>query len=571
MLRALDSLRSRLTDPSNSNVIFVFTHFTSFKGSSSEVESHLRAYRQTIREYSRFPTPTILVVAENKPKGLPIENGYYQLPNREYYPLNLLNAISKVTQGCDDPIGTLVIRSAFRDPESLNNNPSHVSFPMIDPNHPDVLKYHQRLLLLNFNVNETQISRQLEESFKRLPSSLVTKFPSVLPELQTFFNMKYITNISQLPTEPERVVELLSQLRHNEAISFLLQDAFNLTSPPFPHDIVVGQGYDIFNDSYLSHSSPIIIGDFTHSEIGYKLPANLILTELSETTNIRETFENKAQYIGKLLKDWDIVGKIPPAQFNGSIRPGFNLKPEKNTHTLNFSFTHTLRTFELSLPSHFTLSPSFIQAVQKLPPLNQHNATSIFAWKQFFSDYGTHIVQSVYGGGFIEGRLNLPKNATPEEMEWGLKYLDDLQFRINRNRSERILSRFFFHGGNYVQEDDEGGSRDLSELRLVDAAERLRSWKLSVKFNPIILQDGMKLIPMSRIVRRELGTQVSSQIQNAVKLLFDSELVVKKPTTTRPPDRPRVLPNILVQDLGIFDKIGLFFKELWNAIKGWFS
>ncbi|CAL8138952.1 unnamed protein product [Orchesella dallaii] len=142
MLQGLESFRPRITDENYSNVIFVLTHFCSeTRANRRRPTNRLNEFKRAIEEYSLFPKPIHLVVAENKPQEneLPLLNGYYKLPNNEYYPRNLFEKLELVTKNGQDFIGMEVFRTAFRDPENFNRTSSH--FPIVDRENSNVHKY----------------------------------------------------------------------------------------------------------------------------------------------------------------------------------------------------------------------------------------------------------------------------------------------------------------------------------------------------------------------------------------------------------------------------------------------
>ncbi|CAL8138944.1 unnamed protein product [Orchesella dallaii] len=142
MIDALNIFRHRITDENYSNVIFVLSNFCGgSKRATRWPTNTLKQFKQVIDDVSLFPKPIHLVVAENKAKehGLPLLNGYYELPNKEYYPRNLFEKLEHVTKNTQDIMGSKIFETGFRDPENLNVKASR--FPLLDKENPTVEKY----------------------------------------------------------------------------------------------------------------------------------------------------------------------------------------------------------------------------------------------------------------------------------------------------------------------------------------------------------------------------------------------------------------------------------------------
>jgi hypothetical protein len=158
MLRGLDEFRPRITDKNYSNVIFVFSHFMSeTKAVTRNPKKKLAALKKVIKYNSQFPLPIVIAVAENRATDhtLPMVNGYYKLPNGDYYPKNLFDRITQITSGAQDVIGEAIIRTAFRDPDDFKV--TSTDFPLVDPNNNKVPKFFGILAGAVYNVAQTGV------------------------------------------------------------------------------------------------------------------------------------------------------------------------------------------------------------------------------------------------------------------------------------------------------------------------------------------------------------------------------------------------------------------------------
>jgi len=115
------------------------------------------------------------------------------------------------------------------------------------------------------------------------------------------------------------------------------------------------------------------------------------------------------------------------------------------------------------------------------------------------------------------------------------KLLDDISLGIERNLSFGVNSSFTFHGGINLF----GNSVDFTELRVSDASIRLQRWKESLNFNPVVLRDGIKLVPISVAVNK-LGSNISLEVHKAMTRLFNSDLKYLFPPRSTPKPRNEI-------------------------------
>jgi hypothetical protein len=181
VLRGIDSFRMRLTDKYYSNVVFVLSHFTGeTRETCRKPNKKLASFKRIIDEYSLFPKPITIVVAENKAaeEELPLVNGYYRLPNGEYYPRNLFEKIQQLTSSGGDPIGEAVITAAFRDSDHFNITSSSMS--LVGSGNSKVAKYLGIVSGAIFNVEITEISKLIAAAHESA-WTLRSKRPSLIP------------------------------------------------------------------------------------------------------------------------------------------------------------------------------------------------------------------------------------------------------------------------------------------------------------------------------------------------------------------------------------------------------
>ncbi|CAL8138948.1 unnamed protein product [Orchesella dallaii] len=213
LIDALESFRSRITDRNYSNVIFVLSHFCG--GSKRDTRwptNTLKQFKEVIEDVSLFPNPINLVVAENDAEEykLPLLNGYYKLPNNEYYPRNLFEKMDQVTKNTKDIVGAEIFQTAFRDPENLNVTSSH--FPLVDSENPNVVKYMRILtsawsfLTLASAQKQKAIQKERQDLIMQLEKENYNENRKALIEIK-LKEIAVVERISQENKNSERELE----------------------------------------------------------------------------------------------------------------------------------------------------------------------------------------------------------------------------------------------------------------------------------------------------------------------------------------------------------------------------
>ncbi|CAL8138946.1 unnamed protein product [Orchesella dallaii] len=200
MLRGLNRLYDRITDWEYSNVIFVLSHFCSATTADTrQPTKRLSQFKQVIEGFSTFPKPYHLVVAEDKAKEhkLPLRNGFYKLPNKEYYPRNLLEKLELVIKNGGDAVGFEIFRTAFRDSENFNVTASH--FDIVESSNPKVEIYLSLLSSESVSASTTTTEP---------PITTVQNAGSLIPSL-------------------DQIVQRMTQKERQELILKLQQEDYN--------------------------------------------------------------------------------------------------------------------------------------------------------------------------------------------------------------------------------------------------------------------------------------------------------------------------------------------------------
>jgi hypothetical protein len=541
MIRGLDEFRPRITDKKYSNVIFVFSHFT---GEINPVirnpKKKLAALKKVIEEYSQFPRPIVIAAAENKAseQNLPMVNGYYKLPNGDYYPRNLFDRITQITSGGQDVIGEAIIRTAFRDPDDFNVTAS--DFTLVDPKNSRVPKFLGILSGAVYNVEQTEVSQMLATAYETLDPQLKQRFPDGLYYLQKALNIRNIRTAADIPRTTTGIVQLLTDLKQNDAVLELLHKAFDISPPVLKENVLTGYSYNVFKDFPLA-VSPFNLGALTNSDIGYKFPSMITCVVDTQAKDVLHFFGSRKEYMEERMKGLNIGGRMSLDSFTGVTKAGYNVVSEitspEGQQILPITAVRELRKFELVLNDRFTLTPEFKKIVRTLTPYNESNHESVDQWKTFFNEYGTHVVKSVYGGGAIEIELSSHK---PFSMDITRTLLSFIQFAEDISLGKVGNSSFASEGTQHSLKFNGGDkayhTSDLTKMSLQDASNLLENWKDSLSLSPTILTTEMRLLPISEIVKRE-GQNISSEIERASGLLFNSTLKYvppPKPSTLLP-------------------------------------
>lgn len=548
MLRGLDSFRERITDENYSNIIFVLSHFCSeTKINQRRPERRLSQFKNVINDFTQFPKPTLITVAENKAKDqeLPMVNGYFKLPNNEYYPRNLFEKMELVTENGGDMIGLGVFRSAFRDSDDFNVTSR--TFELL-PREGNRVEHYLRILSnAMIGVEKTEISQILQQAWDdKVDVNLRKKFPFSLHYLQKALNIRNVNFMEDVPKTSAAILELLTAIKHDEATRTLLEKALKIRPPTFPQNTVAGYSYNVFKDTYLP-TSPFVMGDVQQSEIGYMIPKILTCKLEVGTKENFQIFQTTDEYLQHRIKSLGIDGAFAKESFTGQIKPGHNIKEISfKNDSCTLSATREFRLFEFILNDRLALSPEFTAAVKSLAPFNQTDHGNVEKWKQFFNDFGTHVVKSIYGGGAIEIELqsNKPFNNDLAQALFDLiKFAEEMTFIIDDedgSSNRTVLKDGIAHTLTFIGGDSAYHTSDLTKMTVEKASKLLTDWKKSLKLSPAVLNTQMQLEPLGRIVKK-LGQNYSAEIEKATSLLFKADLkyVHVKPSDKQGPQPAR--------------------------------
>ncbi|CAL8123444.1 unnamed protein product [Orchesella dallaii] len=581
MIRGLDSFREKITDENYSNVIFVLSHFCSETNAvKRKPDARLAQFKRVIENYSLFPRPTIITVAENKARDqdLSMVNGFFKLPNNEYYPRNLFEKLELVTRNGGDMMGLGVFRTAFRDSEDFNVTSS--TYKLVDKGGSKVESYLRILSNAFFGVEKTEISQLLQQVWDDdVDANLRKQFPGSLHYLQKSLNIRNVNTKEDIPKTTTSILELLTAIKHDEATRTLLDKALNIRPPAFPLNPIGGYSYNVFQDTFLP-TSPFKQGDLQQSDIGFMIPK--ILTCKLEPSSAQNffVFDDQEQYVQHRLKNLGIEGKIARESFKGTIKPGHNIKSISfKNDSCTLSATREFRNFEFILNDRLDYTTEFVKTVKSLPVFNQEDHETVEKWTAFFHEYGTHVVHSVHGGGSIQIELH---SDTPFNEEMGralfdlIKFAEDMSFLVadESNNGTGGSNRTVFkegiqHSLTFLGGDPEFHTNDFTKMPIEDASKLLTKWKKSLKFNPAVLTTEMRLKPISQVVKK-IGQNYSSEIERATSLLFNSSLVyvpIKKPKGGAGPGLARDDTPFMTQILMEQQKSNQKLQELMMDLK----
>lgn len=533
MLRTIDLFKNRIIDPKYSNVIFVLSHYMSeTKTIQRDPTEKLEKIRKVIEEFSTIPKPINIVVAENKAAEahLPSLNGYYQLPNGDFYPKNLFDQIQRTLITSGDPLGESVIRTGFKNSDNFRIVGKH--FRLVPDTDPEVTKYLGVLSSLDTPADSTEIGLALSESYQdRLDPELVKKYPGIFSTLSRFFFQRNIHEISSLPTTTVEILKLLQDIVINPASVFLLQDALNLNIPTFKGDLLVGSSYDLLKDKSLP--TPIFdLSDFEPSEIGFEIPKgfNIMLQNRMESTF--SVLTSRDAYVATRISNLNIeTASVPSGTFTGEIKDGFNIVSSDETSNVllesgKFSALLEHQMFQMRLGKDVKkFSPELISTLEGLRPFNQSEWDNVENWTRFFNLYGTHVIVAASGGGSITIKLAIEQNyeATLSKTQ---------QYAILTDSMSRIVQHFADSLKGIDSILDMSNDKVSYEL-IVSGGQQYKAredfdidlWKASVYYNPVMLSTYLELVPISDLVRQSNYDEIATMIEEAAGALFNASLV----------------------------------------------
>lgn len=539
LIRAMDYFRKRITDKNYSNVIFVFSHLCwAVKRDKRRPERRLGIFQEIIEEYTSYPKPIHLVIAENKRTvieyELPMLNGYYKLPNNESYPKNLFDKLDLITQKGRDMIGQGVFRTAFRN--SNNFNVSRITVNLVDTimDYNSVERYFGvQPYSYYYYLSPSQQSQEVNQILKRafdhhLNGELRKRFSSSLSNVQIAMRRRNILKTENIPQDRDDVANLLSALEYDEATRIILEKGLGLSLPEFPTNVVAGFSYDVFRDKVLS-TSPFQMTSLQYSDIGFLIPAALTFKiEQVDKLNF-DIYKSKEAYLKIRQHLLGLEGNIIPLEnFQATLKPGSNIRALSfKNYSCSLSVTREFRRFELIFNTG-DLNKEFKDAVQALPSFNEIDHDNVNQWKVFFKNYGTHFVRSVYGGGAIQINLKSNKSIDHEFVEkllHLLKFVDEMTNELpsSYNYNTTIFGESMEYSLKFVGGTPIKHTNNLTLLSMEKARSLFSNWKKSLKVNPAVLETEITLERISYAVK-ELGKNYTEMVDRAARIYFQPEL-----------------------------------------------
>lgn len=422
MLRTIDLFKDKIIDKKATNVIFVLTHYMSeTKDLTRDPSERIQSIRNVIQEFSTLPRPIHIVLAENKPEEshLPSINGFYRLPNGEFYPKNLFNQMQRNLVNNGDPVGEAIIRSAFSNSDNFRISGKRTR--LLHKSNAKVTRYLGLLAAFNIPVSGTEVSTELDKAYEELDPVLKSKYSDALNIniLQRSLFLRNILRLSDLPQSTSETLKLLENIQINPATIQLLQNALNVTVPEFKGNFVVGSGYSLISDNISPSkifNTEISTNDLP-TDLLFKIPSVYQVGLLNQLDNQFQVVTKMEDFIKHRMNALAISENTIPFSKYKSLpleHLGFNLislsvdsnsTPEIIWNSLTATVDYN--TFYVSLSKHSKFSDEFSTILGRLEKLDLGDSTNVENWQQFFERYGTHVVTNAYGGGSIKVTVKL--------------------------------------------------------------------------------------------------------------------------------------------------------------------
>ncbi|UJR18157.1 hypothetical protein I4U23_005057 [Adineta vaga] len=562
MLKGLKSMEKSIFDVQNSNTMLLLTHFMSGKPSERKhPENKCSSIGAVLHQFINLPKPIITILAENEAVDfeLPKQNGYFKLPNGEFYPYNLFQAIQTLTTKSGDVMGETIIRTAFKDIKAFE----------IQKRKIELLKVGSQLVnsatevmnRITFNITKTEIADKLYSCWNNMSSSERNDCPGTLECIQRVFERKGICTMAQLPKTESEILNLMKEIPSNYVVPKLLEQALGIKVPKLNFSPVVGYCYSIINDCTIPASIFNLGTTYILSPIGYMMPSEFVCDVCSETKDACQFFNSDNEYINARLSDLNVIGQVNANafKFNINVRAakGYNIINKNAERHVNTTFTslREYRQFRLTLASDIELNSDFVSAIQRLPKFELNNSNSVAQFTEFFQRFGTHVVTSCFGGGAIEIEASVENANTTINMqdlrslvgqlkagfsdkfrlEVDATYTNGYQYTSRRDLTNIHYSTSF-KGGDimfHLQNPDGNSHETVIEYK--------RKWIESLTTQPVMLNTDMKIVPVSYYVRQK-NQNTAENIDLASQKLFEANLKY-----TAPPPPPPPPPRLEVQ------------------------
>jgi hypothetical protein len=542
MLRRATVLQKNVNnnEVGNSNIALFTRYMTETKAVQRSPRKKLGQFTAIAKQYLDLELEVVIGENIGEDYGLVAdEYGMYKLPNRQVYPLNLLEAIIRTANRSGnaedaDVIHHFVIqkfKAAGVTPAVAIVNP----FPF-PPARKDV-EYFRRIILRSgvAYIEDNEVNSALEQSCESIgDSNEKCRISWVVPYLQSFFQSSNFTQLTGIPKTILEKVRFFQSLPVviNSDLASLMNNAFNLTMPPYVSSPIVGYGYNLMNDETLPAVpfSSLEISSWKPSPLGYTLPSFISCSKLPHSSH--QQYKNFANTIEESITQRMSYLSFPPYEvfnysaFEGQLRLGFNVNPQDD-EVASFSAVKEVRTHKMELNDQVKLKEEFVEHINSLRPFDPSVRDSEKEWKGFFGTWGTHIVTVAYVGGFIQGtvlgeRLRASfQNSTEVSLT--------LENIVNFTKVERGDLTFY---GVFGGEKDPNLA-NIHEMSTEERNEVLKNWFESLSYDPVVLTYQMELVPISEIVRRSNET-IGKEIDKALNLLMQGNLKYVRSNNRRP-------------------------------------
>ncbi|CAF3513478.1 unnamed protein product [Rotaria sp. Silwood2] len=521
-------------------------------------EEKCKMFAKVVEQFTELPRPIVTILAENKGADYKLkkENGYFKLPNGDFYPHNLFGAIQSLTSHSGDDMEEAIIRAAFKDISKFTLKPKLV-VELLSDGVQSVKNAQMVIDKIQFQISASPIMENLEQSWKNMSSSIHDNYPGTLLCVQRVFERKKIYTMENLPQTKKDIVSLMKEIPANNVVPQLLEQALGIEVPKLNISLVTGQCYNIINDCTVPITIFKLETNYTLSPIGYLMPSDIKCELNPEIKDICEFFRSNAEYIASRLKDLNVAGNINVNNhlFNVTARVGGDYNVISTNVDCNkftkFAALREYRQFRLTLVNDVDLSQEFTAAVDNLPTFALKKLESVNKFKAFFQRFGTHVVTSCFGGGAMEFAVSVENKETLKSIEDIRRFASQLRADFGNVFGLGIDSTYT---GGYQNESRtnlsgtsynatlKGGDmtyhiRNLTQLSSDKASEHIEKWVQSLSVQPLMLNTNMHLMPLSYYARKH-NPNAGQQIDLASQELFKDNLKYV-PVSTRTPPRPK--------------------------------
>lgn len=346
--------------------------------------------------------------------------------------------------------------------------------------------------------------------------------------MQRTLFQKNIVDLTLLPRTTEELLKFFEDVPINPASLELLASAFNLTVPILSGKLLAGHGYDLVNDVGLP-GTPFLLEKTGPSGIDFQIPAGFTVTMLNRMETLFYPLTSTDDYLKARLAHLGLQDSFPTTIFSPilKLKEGYNLleqdaASEHLTKSGDLSAVLEYHMFQLHLDLNATIFSEFSSAIESLSPLNRSDLASFRLWDGFFKKYGTHTVQSAFGGGRIRVTVKLNETTTTTKQHQ-FSHLTEGMSQILQSLADSLVGKMApilaLPAGISFELVFEGGDPKFGSISEID------DWKDSVHYNPIMLGSDLNLVATSEIVSR-FSTQDKVQlIEDAASTLFNASFV----------------------------------------------